>query len=406
MVHVGIDWADKFHWLCIVDDQGEKLCSLSFAHSQEGFEKAQDAIVKHSAGGEARIAIETKDSLLVDFLLELGYSLFFLSPKQTDRFRDRHRLSTAISDSFDAYVLADAVRTDVHLFRMLPPLDGVSLRLRVLTRSRERLVKRKVAVQNEITSHLKRYFPVALELFGGTDNAEAIAFLLECPTHEQAKAVSKGRIESVLKKPGGASPAIAKRHAARVYTKLREPQMSAAPNVVDAYPFAVQSLLRQLASILEEIAVLEQQIADIYKDHANKDIIESLPGVAEVLGPVIAAEVGEDISRFGSAKTLKAFVGSSPVTRRSGGHREVLFRRACNRHLRRALHLASLASLITAEWAKELFDRLRSEGKSYGRALRAVADQIIEMLYIMLSRRTLYDEEYHRRMKALHGQAR
>lgn len=405
MVYVGIDWADKSHCMCIVDDQGEKLCSLSFAHSQDGFEKAHDAIVKHSAAGEVKVGIETKDSLLVDFLSEMGYSLFFLSPKQTDRFRDRHRLSSTVSDSFDAYVLADALRTDAHLFRMLPPLDGVSLHLRVLTRSRERLMKRKVAVQNEITSHLKRYFPAALELLRDIDHPEAIAFLLEYPTHSQAKAVSRSRIESVLKKRGGASPAIAKRHAACIHAKLREPRMNAAPHVVDAYPFTVQSLLRQLNGIVDEIVVLDSQIADVYKEHDNKDIIESLPGVAEILGPVIAAELGEDISRFGSVKTLKAFVGSCPVTKRSGGHREVLFRRACNRHLRRALHLASLASLSTAGWAKELFDRLRSEGKSYGRALRAVADQIIEMLYIMLTRRTLYDAGYHTRMKALHGRA-
>lgn len=45
----------------------------------------------------------------------------------------------------------------------------------------------------------------------------------------------------------------------------------------------------------------------------------------------------------------------------------------------------------------------RAVGKSYGRALRAVADQLLEMLYVILTRRTPYDEAYHLRMKALHG---
>ena len=168
---------------------------------------------------------------------------------------------------------------------------------------------------------------------------------------------------------------------------------------------AVKSLLRQLKSIMEEMQALEQDIRTSYDDHPNKELIESLPGVAETLGPVIAAEIGVDMTRFANLKTLKAFGGSSPVTEQSGKFRCVHFRRACNSHLRRALHLASQAAIRKAGWARELYDRLRSEGKSYGRALRAVADQLLEMLYVILIRRTPYDEAYHLQMRALHGRA-
>ena len=120
---------------------------------------------------------------------------------------------------------------------------------------------------------------------------------------------------------------------------------------------------------------------------------------------MIAAELGTQIARFSEIKTLKAFGGSSPVTQQSGKFRVVHFRRACNNHLRRALHLASLGAIRKAGWARELYDRLRANGKSFGRALRAVADQLLEMLYMILTRRKPYDEAYHLRMKALHGTA-
>ena len=404
MIHTGIDWADESHCFCILDDSGVKLDSFQIPHGYDGFISAQGRIAKYAASPqEVRVAIETKDSLLVDFLSELGYTLYFLNPKQTDRFRDRHRMSRSKSDSFDAYVLADAVRTDPHLFNALSPLDETSLRLRVLTRTREGLVGRKVAVQNEITAYLKRYFPLALELFDGVDNAEAIAFLLQYPTYEQASTVSQVRIESILKKHGGVSDAIAKRHAAKVYGKLRQPQPTPGTGVARAYPLAVKSLLRQLESILGEMNALDAEIRANYQDHPNKDLIESLPGVAQTLGPIIAAEIGQDVTRLASLKALKAFAGSSPVTVQSGRYREIHFRRACNGHLRRALHLASQAAILNAPWARELYDRLRSEGKSYGRALRAVADQLLEMLYVILIRRTPYSEAYHLQMKAAHG---
>lgn len=405
MICTGIDWSDKHHDLCILDEAGEKLDSFSISHSQDGFELAHRRIAKYANPEQVKVAIETKDSLLVDFLSELGYTLYFLNPKQTDRFRDRHRMSRSKSDSFDAYVLADAVRTDAHLFNALSPLDEQSLLLRVLTRTREGMVNRKVAVQNEITTYLKRYFPVALELFGGIDNLEAIGFLLQYPTYDQARSVSKVRIASILGNKADVSKAIAARHAQQAHDKLNDPQPVPAAGVSRSYPLAVKSLLRQLRGILEEMDALEDDIRDSYDKHPNKDLIASLPGVADTLGPVIAAELGTDIARYANIGTLKAFGGSSPVTVQSGKFRSVHFRRACNGHLRRALHLAAQGAIRKAGWARELYDRLRAEGKSYGRALRSVADQLLEMLYVILARRTPYDEAYHLRMKALHGKA-
>ncbi|MBI2842816.1 MAG: IS110 family transposase [Armatimonadetes bacterium] len=407
MIHVGIDWSDKSHYFCILSDKGERLDSFQVSHGQDGFEVAHKRISKHaSTPSEVRVAIETKDSLLVDYLSELGYTLYFLNPKQTDRFRDRHRMSKSKSDSFDAFVLADAVRTDSHLFNALSPLDEASLRLRVLTRAREGLVNRKVAVQNEITAYLKRYFPAALDLFGGIDNAEAIGFLLQYPTHEQASTVSETRIASILKKHGGVSEAIATRHAAKAHAKLSESYPPPSASIARAYPLAVKSLLRQLKDILDEMEALDNEIKCVYEDHPDKTLAESLPGIAETLGPVFVGEIGQDVeTRFADLKTLKAFGGTSPVTGQSGKYREVHFRRACNTHLRRALHLASQAAIIRCGWARELYDRLRSQGKSYGRALRAVADQLLEILYVILIRRTPYNEAYHLQMKALHGRA-
>ena len=239
MIYIGIDWSDESHSICILDEIGDKLTAFTIAHGQAGFEMAHSRICKYAASPQdACVAIETKDSLLADFLLELGYSLHFLNPKQTDRFRDRHRMSGAVSDGFDAYVLADAVRTDQHLFNALCALDEQSLTLRVLTRTREGLVQRKVAISNELTSALKRYFPLAVELFGGLDNPEAIDFLLQYPTFAQAKTVSQARIHSIIKKHG-VSDKVAARRSASILDKLKEPQPTPAANIAQAYPMAV-----------------------------------------------------------------------------------------------------------------------------------------------------------------------
>lgn len=405
MIYVGIDWSDKNHSVCILDAEGHQLSAFETPHSQLGFDKAHTMITKHvSSVNDTAVAIETRDSLFVDFLGELGYTLYFLNPKQTDSFRDRHRMSHSKSDAFDAFVLADALRTDRHKFNSLSPLDEQSLLLRVLCRTRVNATRRKVSIQNELIAALKRYYPVALELFSSLDHPAAVAFLMRYTTCQQASGASLSKIVSILTAHGFKKSA-AQERAEIIKEKLKEAQPIPAANVAYALPIAVQSLLRQFESVILEIANIEAQIKIVYHDHINKDLVESLPGIASTLGPVIASELGADITRYSTLKTLRAYAGTSPVTVRSGKHHGVHFRRACNQHLRRALHLAAGTAIRTSAWARKLYDRLRASGHSHGRALRAVADQLVEMIFVILRRRTPYDEAYHIRMQALHGKS-
>ena len=54
---------------------------------------------------------------IVEALLERGYNVYSINPKQLDRFRDRFAVSGAKDDSLDSYVLADSLRTDMPLYR-------------------------------------------------------------------------------------------------------------------------------------------------------------------------------------------------------------------------------------------------------------------------------------------------
>jgi hypothetical protein len=48
----------------------------------------------------------------VETLMEQGFAVFSINPKQLDRFRDRYSPAGAKDDRRDAFVLADSLRTD------------------------------------------------------------------------------------------------------------------------------------------------------------------------------------------------------------------------------------------------------------------------------------------------------
>ncbi|MCG8598340.1 MAG: IS110 family transposase [Kiloniellales bacterium] len=65
------------------------------------------------------VAIEVPHGPVVEALLEHGFQVYALNPKQLDRFRDRFSLAGAKDDRRDALVLADTLRTDRQALRHL-----------------------------------------------------------------------------------------------------------------------------------------------------------------------------------------------------------------------------------------------------------------------------------------------
>src|SRR5947208_10823005 len=105
-------------------------------------------------------AIEKPEGRVVDFLLDHGVVVYPVNPKALDRVRDRFRMSPSKSDGFDAYVLAEFLRTDHAHLRALEPNSAEGQELKMLTRDHQRLGRQKTRLLNQIGITLKEYYPV------------------------------------------------------------------------------------------------------------------------------------------------------------------------------------------------------------------------------------------------------
>ena len=89
-----------------MDSEGTKLGEKSFPHSGEGLHQLLDWILE-CAGGDAdriAVAIEVPHGPIVDALMDRGFQVFAIHPKQLDRFRDRFSPAGAKDDRRDARV--------------------------------------------------------------------------------------------------------------------------------------------------------------------------------------------------------------------------------------------------------------------------------------------------------------
>jgi transposase len=176
--HAGVDWSWETHAVCVVDDDGLVVERFTVAHSAAGLAQLTERLRRL---GVPAVAIERGDGPVVQALLETELEVFVITSRQVKALRLRYGTAGNKDDRFDAYVLADVLRTD---HRRLVPLiqDGpATTGLRMLVRARKDLVAARIAAHNQLRSHLLTAFPGAVGLFAALDSPISLTFLTRFP---------------------------------------------------------------------------------------------------------------------------------------------------------------------------------------------------------------------------------
>jgi len=393
MIFVGIDWAERHHDVCVIDQDGRFLGKGRIVEGLDGVARLHALIGKHAADpDEVVIGVETDRGLLVEALVAAGYRVYAVNPFAASRYRDRHVTSGAKSDPGDAKVLADLVRTDRHNHRCVAGDSALAEAIKILARAHERLIWARQRHLNGLRSALREFYPGALLAFGtDLDTGDAIAILGHAPTPDTGRRLRLSTLERLLRS-GGRQRRVTAR-AVEIQTALRAPQLEAAVAVTNAYSVVVNTLVHIIGELNTHVTDVETELTSTFQQHADADIIESLPGLGPVLGARALAEFGDDPARYRDAKARKAYAGTAPITRASGTRHTVLTRVARNRHLVNACFRWAYASLRGSPGARSYYDAHRARGQTHNQALRALANRLVGILHGCLASRQLYSED-------------
>ena len=148
------------------------------------------------------VAIERPDGPVVDTLLDAAVTVVVISPNQVKDLRGRYGSAGNKNDRFDAFVLADTLRTDRARLPPLLPDTPATVTLRQTCRARKDLVVHRVTVANQLRAHLKIVFPGAVGLFADLDFAVSLAFLARFDCQDRADWLSVKRLAAWLASVG------------------------------------------------------------------------------------------------------------------------------------------------------------------------------------------------------------
>lgn len=391
-VTAGIDWARDDHAACIVDGRGRKVAATMVEHTTAGLRELVAFLGRHGVG---EVAIERPDGPVVETLLSAGLVVVVISPNQVKNLRGRYGSAGNKDDRFDAYVLADTLRTDRARLRPLVPDREDTVALRRACRARKDLVKHRVAAANQLRAHLRNVLPAAVGLFKDLDSQISLAFLTRFDTQDKIDWLSPKRLGDWLSKQGYSG----KVDPAVLHQRILDAPRGATGHHATTQTAITAAYVALLRTLVEQIRALEKQIERQLTAHTDAHIFTSLPRSGRVRAARLLAEIGDCRARFPTPESLTCLAGAAPSTRQSGKLRAVGFRWACDKQLRDAVVDFAADTRHTNPWAADLYNRARARGHDHAHAARILARAWLHIIWHCWQDNLAYEPGKHRALQ-------
>jgi len=391
-VFMGIDWSAKKHDIVILNEAGAIIARDIIPHKACGFQQLDE--VRQSLAVSATdclVGMETAHNILIDYLWGQGYNqVFVIPPTVVKSSRGRYGSSGSRSDQKDAQLLADILRTDRIRLQPWCPDSLLTRQIRAKVSLVHHLTKSVRRATERLRAILVRYFPAALELFGGLQAQITLAFLLEYSTPQAMAALSYEEFVDFTN--GRRYP---RRWLPKHYARMQRPQPQASLETVQVYQDEMRLLAQQCLDLVRTNRALKRELHQLFSQHPDHEIFASLPGAGQLLAPSLLAKFGDDRERFPEPSSVQALAGTCPVTDASGKRRVVKFRRSCDLEFRQIAQQWARASLGKSVWAQAYWDQVRPRAHHDNDAYRRLANRWLAIAWKLWQSGQPYDEAYH-----------
>jgi transposase len=252
LLFVGDDWAEAHHDVELMDAAGRALAKARLPEGVAGMARLHTMIAEQLGedidDAQVAVGIETDRGPWVAALIAAGYTVYAINPLKVARYRERHSVSGAKSDTADAHTLADMVRTDSHQLRPVAGDTAVAQAVKVVTRAHKTLIWERTRHTQRLRHALRDYFPAALEAFEDLDAADALELLARAPDPASAARLTITQISAALTR---ARRRNVPEKAARIQTVLRAEQLGQPGVVTAAYAATTRAAVAVLTTLQE-----------------------------------------------------------------------------------------------------------------------------------------------------------
>ena len=154
--------------------------------------------------------------------------------------------------------------------------------------------------------------------------------------------------------------------------------------------FVLTQLNTHIEALERQLVQIDEYLMQAMKPYAwAHDLLQTIPGIDRIAAALILIEIGDDMSRFGCARSLACWAALSPGNNESAGKRKSGRTGHGNCIVRYLLCECANAARSTKSTLADKYRSLMAR-KSHKKSIIAVAHKMIRLIYILLTRRQGY----------------
>lgn len=367
---------------------------FEFFNNSQGFKKFWDRMVEAQKAHhleEIVVGFESTGSYgepLQHFLMKRPVKLVQVNPLHTKKLKEVQGNSPNKTDRKDPKVIADIIELGHALTVVIP--EGSAAELRRLTHARERAIRRRTALFNQIQDLVFIVFPEFLQVMKNIKTRSAQYLLRHYPCPEDIIQCGFETLRATLRRISRGK--LDKERAQALY-------MAAGHSVGlqegrKAILFEIRELLSEIEYSDQFIEKVEQEMASLLPEIPYSHSILSLKGIGEVTAAGLIGEVG-DFRKFHTLAEVLKLAGLNLFEISSGRHQG-------NRHiskrgrsfLRKILFFAALNTVRKGGVMHDVYQRHLDQGMPKVKALVAIARKLLGIVFALVRDHNEYIENY------------
>jgi transposase len=389
---IGLDRSDTKADLYLIDSRSGLRRAQTIGTMPEALHAWLFQLRQQYPGGRVAICLEQPAANLILFFETYAWlKLYPINPITLQKFREAFVTSRANDDAKDARYLGELLFTHHDKLKAWQPDDSQTRLLQQLVSHRRAVIDERTELTNRLQSLLKQYFPQALELCG-EDLWRPLAtdFLLKWPTLQSLQKARPATVKAFYYLHGSRSQKLIDERLKLITQAIALTDEAA---VLQSHVLRVQLICRQLQHVQRTVREFEERQSQVFSQHPDREIFQSLPGAGPVLAPRLLAGLGSERERYESAASLQRFSGIAPVTKQSGGKCYIHRRYCCPVFLKQTFHEYARESIRHSRWAAAHYQQQREKGCGHHAAVRSLAYKWQRIIWKCWQTRTPYNEQ-------------
>ena len=332
MLGIGIDWAEEFHDVAFGTQEKGVIEQFRIDHGPAGVAALIERALRIEPDpAEVRVVLETRHGLLVEALIDAGFTVVPVNPDVVARRRGPARKKDDAEDARICCLLA----LDRHAaLKALIPHGEIGGELRAIGRDDERAARDQRRLLNRLRADLQTTYPAALALAGKDLGSPTVLRLLErWPTQPELAEATHDELVTFARAGRAGWP---ERFADRVTAALAAPALPTRDYLVRAKAAGIRLAAVQLLALHEARRGWQARMAELLlggprtgRDHTVKDpdprkafpggeIYLSMPGLGTCSPPGSAVRS----ANTSTSSTARPVCSATPVPHRSPADRE------------------------------------------------------------------------------------